>query len=114
MKKSIIILFSLILISCSVSPPSYIHGYIYDEKHTPVKALKIENSSNSNIYSFTDEKGYFRIDRMISSDFLYVKIKDVTIDSIYYFRVHPERGGLYYFVEGRSDTLFIDMSKYEK
>lgn len=112
MKNSIIIL-SIVLISCSVNNPKYIHGYVYDKKGSPVKGLRIEAPYDQYKYSFTDDRGYFKME-LISSRFLYVKMKNIKIDSIYYLRTHPERGVSYYFVEGRSDTLFIDISKYGK
>ncbi|AEW85598.1 carboxypeptidase regulatory-like domain-containing protein [Flavobacterium columnare] len=107
--KSIGILCSLILFACSTKTPKYIQGYVYNEEKKPLESIKVEDPHDSLTYSFTNEKGYFRINMLTKGEYLYMKQSNKIIDSIYYIRTHPERGERYYFVEGRNDTVFIDM-----
>ena len=64
----------------------------------------------------TDANGYFKINEdPTSMTYLIVFYKEQPIDTI---RTRWAQGGgeklMYSFVEGKKDTLFIDMSKYEK
>ena len=48
---------------------------------------------------------------MIKGRLLYVLQNNKKIDSIYIITTHPEKGANYNFVEGRKDTLFINLNK---
>ena len=64
----------------------------------------------------TDANGYFKLNKKPTSvSKLIVFYKEQPIDTI--ITVWAQGGGeklMYSFVEGKNDTLFIDMSKYEK
>ena len=110
MKLIIRIVFTLVLFACSTKKePTYTHGYIYDEKGSSIQGIKIEDPNNKNIYSISNDKGYFKINGITSIGFLYVILKGKKIGSLYIRRTHPEAGSNYAFVEGRKDTLFIDI-----
>ena len=65
--------------------------------------------------TMTDANGYFKINKDPSSvSKLIIFYKEQPIDTII---TRWAQGGVrlvYSFVEGKKDTLFIDMSKYEK
>lgn len=109
--KFITLILGIFLIACSKKSPTYIQGYVYNEQKEPVEGIRIEDPDNKNIFSITNLHGYFRINRMINGKYLYVILKEKTIDSVYVVRTHPERGASYNFVEGRKDTLFITMKE---
>ena len=96
------------LLACSTKQPTFIQGYVFSKEKKPLKSIKIVDPYNQNLFSVTNNEGYFRINQLTKGEFLYVFQNDEKIDSIYYIRTHPERGEKYYFVEGRKDTLFID------
>lgn len=54
-----------------------------------------------------------RVSAAYTSQFLIVKNEGKILDTIQIIYTHPERGARYHFVENRSDTLFIDKSKFE-
>ena len=108
-------IFAIILVvafyACSTKEPKYIQGYIYNEYRKPVKGIKIEDPNNNILFSISDDKGYFRINQMRKGTYLYVIKDEKKIDSIYVVRTHPERGMSYSFVEGKNDTVFVNMKK---
>lgn len=109
MKKILIIsIFIILITSCISSSPNYIQGYVYNNYKRPIKDLLIQDMYDPNVFSITDQNGYFKINKLTNGAFLYVIKNSIKIDSINYVRTHPEKGESYYFVEGRSDTLFID------
>ena len=63
----------------------------------------------------TDTNGYFKLDmRPTFITDLIVFYKEQPIDTITTFSIYAGERVTYNFVEGKNDTLFIDMSKYEK
>ncbi|MCS3868593.1 hypothetical protein J3D55_001509 [Chryseobacterium ginsenosidimutans] len=109
--KILLILFVTFISSCTKTTPKYMHGYIYNSQKKPLKGIKIEDPYNISLSTFTNSKGYFKINALSKGEFLYVKKNNIKLDSIYIVRTHPERGVSYAFVEGRNDTLFIDLKK---
>ena len=101
----------ILLSSCVTQNPKYIQGYIYTTEHNPIERIKIQDPNNTKILSYTNSKGYFRINQMIKGRLLYVLQNNKKIDSIYIITTHPEKGANYNFVEGRKDTLFINLNK---
>ncbi len=99
----------IMLNSCKTQEHKYIHGYIFNKNNNPIMGLKIQDQYDKKIISHTNAKGYFKITKMIKGRILYVYNNELKIDSIYVVTNHPERGASYNFVDGRSDTLFIDM-----
>lgn len=112
MKLIICIIFTLVLFACSTKKePTYTHGYIYDVKGSPLQGIKVEDPDNKSTFSISDDKGYFRINKITSRMYLYVTLEEKKIDSFYIVAIHPEAGQNFYFVEGRRDTLFVDMQQ---
>lgn len=109
--RSIMIFFILILFACSSKSPSYIQGYIYNERRDPLKGIKVVDPNNKTVFSITNDQGYFRINQMINGRYLDVIIKSKKIGSVYIARIHPENGANYAFIEGRNDTLFISLKE---
>lgn len=106
----IIVILSLFLwSSCCTKTPTYIHGYLYNNEHKPLIGLRVEDPDNKNTFSISNKDGYFKINKMINGRYLFVLQYDKKIDSIYIVRTHPEKGVDYCFVEGRIDTLFINL-----
>ena len=63
----------------------------------------------------TDANGYFKINKDPTSiPDLIVFYKEQPIDTIIALSTYAGERVTYNFVEGKKDTLFIDMSKYEK
>jgi hypothetical protein len=106
--KRILSIFILVS-SCSISTPKYIQGYVCNSQNKPLKGIFITDPNDKNTLAYTDREGYFKINKMIKGRYLVVSYNNKKIDSIYIVRTHPERGASYSFVEGRKDTLFIDV-----
>ena len=85
-------------------------------KKKPIQNLKVYGKDDAYIFSYTNEKGYFKMEKTDNwiEHFLIIERDNIIIDSIEIVRTSGGERLNYYFVEGRSDTLFIDMSKYEK
>ncbi|WP_175623038.1 hypothetical protein [Chryseobacterium schmidteae] len=107
--KMLLISATILLLSCSSQSPKYIQGYIFSKDLKPIENIKVQDPNDKNIFSYTNPKGYFKINQMIKGRFLYVMYNEKKIDSIYIVTTHPERGPSYNFVEGKSDTLFVDV-----
>ena len=99
-----------------VKKPSYLHGFIYDKnKRTPIQGIIVEiTEEEKKKISITDEKGHFEIDTFLVGN-LYFSINGKEICVIRTGGVDKSSGNFNYnFSEGVNDTLFIDISKYEK
>ncbi|CAA0155036.1 conserved hypothetical protein [Tenacibaculum maritimum] len=60
MRKISIYTLFITMISCSNKIKFY-HGYIYDTENKPLKNIKVEENDNLKMFSYTNEKGYFKI-----------------------------------------------------
>jgi hypothetical protein len=115
MKYILLIILTGFINTCSVKEIKYFHGHICTVNKKPLSNLKIVNQYDSSINTFTNKEGYFRILKTenFKGRYLYVYKENSKIDSISIVGTHPERGPSYYFVNGRNDTLFIDMSRFK-
>lgn len=105
-----------ILISCK-SKINHYEGYICDAHKKPINGLKVFSKYDSiYTYDYTDSSGFFKIKINTNTifGFLMIKKEDVVIDSIQIIRSSGGEKRNFYFVEGRKDTLFIDISKYKR
>lgn len=109
--KSIKILLIITLLACSSKSPSYIQGYIYSADEIPLEGIRVVDPQNEAVFAITNQQGYFRINQMINGRSLVVIFKRRKIGSIYIARTHPEAGMNYSFVEGRNDTLIINLKE---
>lgn len=114
MKKLFLFTLLLSLLSCK-KKIDYYHGYIYSKEKKPLRNLKVVEDDNLKTFSLTDEKGYFNIPELNSFGgnlVVYTKNNKV-IDTIY--TIFSNRGEKlnYRFINGRNDTLFIDMSRFK-
>ena len=111
--KSLFLLYfvTLFTISCSSSSSDFrfYEGYIYNESKKPISDLEIFEKEQPNNKTITDKKGFFKINKLENSVsiFLIIKDNDRLLDSIQIIRKSGGEKLNYYFVEGRSDTLFI-------
>lgn len=100
----------------SYKEPLYMHGFVYDNiKKEPIQQIKVKMLiDNQEVFSITDEKGYFKINKFSVGD-LHFLFKEQNICSVRTGGVQKWSGKFVYnFAEGKNDTLFIDMSKYER
>ena len=116
MKKYILLSLFVIISSCGGNSDSkYYEGHIYDENKKPLPNIKVCRGYKLTACTMTDTNGYFKINKDPTSIAkLIIFYKEQPIDTI---RTRWAQGGerlVYSFVEGKKDTLFIDMSKYEK
>lgn len=109
--KLIGIFFIVALLACSPKLPTYIHGYICNEDKSPAEGIKVSDPKNETVFAITNSQGYFRINQMINGRILDVIFKTKKIGSIYIVRTHPEATMNYSFVEGRNDTLTVDLKE---
>ena len=106
--KSLLFLF---ITKCSDNI-SYYEGHIYSSKKEPISDLKVYQREDSlNISGTTDKNGFFKIKKKENSIATYLIIKkgNEILDSI---RIVGTQGGeriIYSFIEGKNDTLFIDI-----
>lgn len=110
--KIIFFLSSLICLqNCNNSSIKYYQGYVYSLKKEPLENIFVYEMFDSINMGKTNKEGFFKIKKNPNSisQFLIIKDKNRIIDSIQIIRTHPERGEKYYFVEGRKDTLFVDL-----
>ena len=116
MKKYILLSLFVIISSCGGNSDSkYYEGHIYDENKKPLPNIKVCRGYKLTACTMTDTNGYFKLN--MTPNFitdLIIFHKEQPIDTIITaWTLHGELDR-YSFIEGRSDTLFIDMSKYEK
>ena len=120
MKKYILLSLFVIISSCGgnsdYSNFRYYEGHIYDRNKKPLPNIKVCKMYHTPTdCTMTDANGYFKIneDPTFNPD-LIVFYKEQPIDTIITFSIYAGERATYNFVEGKKDTLFIDMSKYEK
>ena len=116
MKKILFLTWAFLLFCCKNRKINFYEGYICDLQKNPIENLKVYGKDDLYIFSYTNEKGYFKMEKTDNwiEHFLMIERDNIIIDSIQIVRTSGGERLNYYFVEGRSDTLFIDMSKYEK
>ena len=119
MKKYILLSLFVIISSCGgnsdYSGSKYYEGHIYDENKKPLPNIKVCRGYKLTACTMTDANGYFKIN--MTPNFitdLIIFYKEQPIDTIITaWTLHGELDR-YSFIEGKNDTLFIDMLKYEK
>jgi len=116
MKKYILLSLFIIISSCGGNSGfKYYEGHIYDRNNNPLPNIKVCRGYKLTACTTTDANGYFKLN--MTPNFitdLIIFYKEQPIDTIITaWTLHGELDR-YSFIEGRSDTLFIDMSKYEK
>ncbi|WP_159243422.1 hypothetical protein R8G64_06405 [Tenacibaculum maritimum] len=111
MRKISIHTLFITMISCSNKIKFY-HGYIYDTENKPLKNIKVEENDNLKMFSYTNEKGYFKItEKNTFGGNLIVSKKNIILDTIYaVYSSHGEKLN-YRFTNGRNDTLFLSKEK---
>lgn len=117
MKKYILLSLFVIISSCGGNSSfKYYEGHIYDENNNPLPNIKVCKMYHTPTdCAMTDANGYFKINKDPSSvSKLIVFYKEQPIDTIRTVSTYAGERVTYNFVEGKKDTLFIDMSKYEK
>ncbi|KQT33914.1 hypothetical protein ASG22_17605 [Chryseobacterium sp. Leaf405] len=110
--KNLILLFlsTIIINNCSDINFNSYEGFIYN-KNAPYVHLKIfEKDFNSN-FTFTNDKVFFKLKKRSNSisTFLMIQKNNKIIDSIQVIRTSGGEKINYSFIEGRNDTLFIDL-----
>ena len=119
MKKYILLSLFVIMSSCGgnsdYSDFKYYEGHIYDRNKKPLPNIKVCRGYKLTACTMTDANGYFKINEDPTSIAkLIIFYKEQPIDTIITaWTLHGELDR-YSFIEGKNDTLFIDMSKYEK
>ena len=119
MKKYILLSLFVIISSCGgnsdYSNFRYYEGHIYDRNNNPLPNIKVCKGYKLTACTTTDANGYFKLN--MTPNFitdLIIFYKEQPIDTIITaWTLHGELDR-YSFIEGKKDTLFIDMSKYEK
>ena len=105
MKKYILLSLFVIISSCGgnsdYSNFRYYEGHIYDENKKPLPNIKVCRG-----HKLTKDPS--------SVSKLIIFYKEQPIDTIITRWAQGGERLVYSFVEGKKDTLFIDMSKYEK
>ena len=116
MKKYILLSLFVIISSCGGNSGfKYYEGHIYDRNNNPLPNIKVCRGYKLTACTTTDANGYFKLN--MTPNFitdLIIFYKEQPIDTIITaWTLHGELDR-YSFIEGKKDTLFIDMSKYEK
>ena len=119
MKKYILLSLFVIISSCGgnndYSGSKYYEGHIYDTNKKPLPNIKVCRGHKLTACTMTDANGYFKLN--MTPNFmtdLIIFYKEQPIDTIITaWTLHGELDR-YSFIEGKNDTLFIDMSKHEK
>ena len=116
MKKYILLSLFVIISSCGGNSSfKYYEGHIYDRNNNPLPNIKVCRGYKLTAFTMTDTNGYFKLN--MTPNFitdLIIFYKEQPIDTIITaWTLHGELDR-YSFIEGKNDTLFIDMSKYEK
>ena len=120
MKKYILLNLFVIISSCGgnndYSGSKYYEGHIYDTNKKPLPNIKVCKMYHTPTdCTMTDANGYFKLNmRPTFITDLIVFYKEQPIDTIRPVSTYAGERLTYNFVEGKKDTLFIDMSKYEK
>ena len=117
MKKYILLSLFVIISSCGGNSSfKYYEGHIYDENNNPLPNIKVCIMYHTPTdCTMTDANGYFKINEdPTSMTDLIVFYKEQPIDTMRTLWTQAGERIMYSFVEGKKDTLFIDMSKYEK
>ncbi|KQT15026.1 hypothetical protein ASG31_15600 [Chryseobacterium sp. Leaf404] len=94
--------------SCN-SVPKFYEGLIFSREKKPLANIKV-CEINTNKCTYTDNKGYFKLEKEKSSiNDLIVYSGNKPVDTIKTFwNQHGEKMN-YSFVEGKKDTLFINV-----
>ena len=120
MKKYILLSMFVVISSCGgnsdYSNFRYYEGHIYDRNKKPLPNIKVCKMYHTPTdCTMTDANGYFKINEDPTSIAkLIIFYKEQPIDTIRTVSTYAGERVTYNFVEGKKDTLFIDMSKYEK
>ena len=116
MKKYILLSLFVIISSCGGNSGfKYYEGHIYDRNNNPLPNIKVCRGYKLTACTTTDANGYFKLNKDPTSiPDLIVFYKEQPIDTIRPVSTYAGERLTYNFVEGKKDTLFIDMSKYEK
>ncbi|HZH73435.1 MAG TPA: hypothetical protein VFD91_13140 [Mariniphaga sp.] len=113
MKKKTILLFMTVLTAITACTPSiqYYKGYVYNTKNEPIEGLKICEQYSTKC-SFTNSQGFFKIKKNASSiRSLIVFHNEISVDTIKtVWSQHGEKIN-YSFIEGKNDTLFVDLER---
>jgi hypothetical protein len=111
MKKIVIICLSQICISISCSKKvNYYEGYIYNKQKKPIKGLMIFEKLDKEKFVYTSNQGFFKLKKNEQSiNDLMIAKEGKIVDSIQTVRTSGGEKINYYFIEGRKDTLFIDI-----
>ena len=119
MKKYILLSLFVIISSCGgnsdYSNFRYYEGHIYDRNNNPLPNIKVCRGYKLTACTMTDTNGYFKLN--MTPNFitdLIIFYKEQPIDTIRTVWAQAGERLVYSFIEGKKDTLFIDMSKYEK
>ena len=114
MKKLFLFTLLLFLLSCK-KKIDYYQGYLYDTNNNPIENLIVYEKYNKKSFSRTNKKGLFKIKvKNRLSHFLIIEQNGTTIiDSIQIIGVQGGEKIKYSFINGRNDTLFIDMSRFK-
>ena len=115
MKKILFLTLAFLLFCCKNKKVNFYEGHIYDENKKPLPNIKVCRGYKLTTCTMTDANGYFKLN--MTPNFitdLIIFYKEQPIDTIITaWTLHGELDR-YSFIEGKNDTLFIDMSKYEK
>ena len=116
MKKYILLSLFVIISSCGGNSSfKYYEGHIYDENKKPLPNIRVCRGYKLTTCTMTDANGYFKLNKKPTSvSKLIIFYKEQPIDTIRTVWAQAGERLMYSFVEGKKDTLFIDMSKYEK
>ena len=116
MKKILFLTLAFLLFCCKNRKINFYEGHIYDENNTPLPNIKVCKMYHTPTdCTMTNANGYFKINKDPTSiPDLIVFYKEQPIDTIRTLWTQAGERIMYSFVEGKNDTLFIDMSKYEK
>ena len=116
MKKYILLSLFVIISSCGGNSSfKYYEGHIYDENKKPLPNIRVCRGYKLTTCTTTDANGYFKLNKKPTSvSKLIIFYKEQPIDTIRTVWAQAGERLVYSFVEGKKDTLFIDMSKYEK
>lgn len=113
--KEILALFCILFIMSCSNKINYYHGYIYNTENKPLRKIKVEEDDNLKAYSYTNEKGYFKIPKRnnFGGNLIVYSQNNTILDTIWtVFSSHGEKLN-YRFVNGRKDTLFVNMKKFK-
>ncbi|WP_452223991.1 hypothetical protein [Lacinutrix chionoecetis] len=113
MKALLLLIATLFFAQCN-QEVNYYHGHILDANTNPMENLKVYERGNTNSYGITDAEGYFKIkkEKNSLSRFLYVESPTLgLLDSIQTVGTQGGEKIIYSFVEGKSDTLYLNIKQ---